>query len=499
VAPVAAPPPGGPGPGRGRAAGVNRSIARLFILLSGAFAVLALLLGYWQVVAAPSLNDRADNPQAAQRERLIDRGRIISGDRVVLARSVAVRRGGQDVFVRGYPNGTLAPHVVGYATPQQGNTGLESQYDGFLKGDYGTEPLLVRLRLRTARGADVRTTLDSRVQRVANEQLIGRRGAVVALEPRTGRILAMASSPGFDLDRVDTEFARIRGEGNAPLLNRATAGRYAPGSTFKVVTAVAALESDLGYSPTSEFDDTGRLEASGRPITNFGGRVFGRHTLTEALTFSVNTTFARLGQVLGQERLGRTMEAFGFGSRPPVDLPESEVAASGRYRGSTLLPNGEEGIDVARVGIGQEQLGVTPLQMAMVAGTIANGCTLMRPHLMDRITDRGGAVVRENRPSELRQVCSAETAAQVTQMMRNVVREGTGTAAALGGLDVAGKTGTAETQTPGINNAWFIGFAPAAAPRVAVAVVVEATTGTGGVEAAPIARQVMEAAIRRSG
>jgi penicillin-binding protein A len=154
---------------------------------------------------------------------------------------------------------------------------------------------------------------------------------------------------------------------------------------------------------------------------------------------------------------------------------------------------------VARVGIGQEQLGVTPLQMAMVAGTIANGCTLMRPHLMERVTDRGGAVVRESRPTELRQVCSGETAAQVTQMMRNVVREGTGTAAALSGLDVAGKTGTAETQTPGINNAWFIGFAPATAPRVAVAVVVEATTGTGGVEAAPIARQVMEAAIRRSG
>ncbi|HWH13654.1 MAG TPA: penicillin-binding protein 2 [Miltoncostaeaceae bacterium] len=477
---------------------MNRSITRLFLLLSVAFAVLALMLGYWQVVAAPSLNDRADNPQAAQRERLIDRGRIISADRVVLARSIEVRRGGQDVFVRGYPNGALAPHVVGYATPQQGNTGIEERYDRFLAGDYGTEPLLVRLRLRAARGADVRLTLDTRVQRVADQQLIGRRGAIVALEPSTGRVLAMASSPDFDLGRVGGEFARIRAEDNAPLLNRATAGLYAPGSTFKVVTTVAALESDLGYTPTSEFDDTGRLPASGRPITNFGGRVFGRHSLTEALTFSVNTTYARLGQVLGQERLGSTMEAFGFGETPAIDLPDSGTIASGRYRGRTLLPNGEQGIDVARVAIGQEQLGVTPLQMAMVAGTVANGCTLMRPHLMQTITDRGGAVVRENRPEELRQVCSAQTSAQVTQMMRNVVREGTGTAAALAGLDVAGKTGTAETETPGINNAWFIGFAPARAPRVAVAVVLESTPGTGGVEAAPIARQVMEAAIRRS-
>ena len=477
---------------------MNRSISRLFVVLAGGFVLLAALLGYWQVAAAPGLNERAGNPQAAQRERLVDRGRIISGDRIVLARSIERRSAGQDVFVRGYPNGTMAPHVVGYATTRQGNTGLEASQDRYLRGDYGTEPLLVRLGLHTARGADVRITLDTRVQRMANTQLLGRRGAVVALDPRTGAVLAMASSPGFDLSRVDTDFAAIRGGQNAPLLNRATQGRYAPGSTFKLVTTVAALESGLGYTPTSRFDDTGRLPASGRPITNFGGRVFGEHTLTQALTFSVNTTFARLGQVLGPDRMGATMEAFGFGTTPDVDLPSSEVAASGRYRDGQLLPSGEEGIDVARLGIGQEQLGVTPLQMAMVAGTIANGCTLMRPYLIATVTDRGGDVVRENRPRQERQVCSAATAAQVTEMMRGVVREGTGTAAALSGLDVAGKTGTAETATEGINNAWFVGFAPARAPRVAVAVVVESTPGTGGVEAAPIARQVMQAAIERS-
>ncbi len=476
---------------------MNRSIARLFLVMSGGFVLLALLLGYWQVVAADDLSSRAGNVQTAQRDRLIDRGRITSADRIVLARSVPRTVRGQTVFVRGYPQGTLAPHVVGYATPLQGSTGLERQYDRYLRGDYGTEPLLVRLRLRTARGANLQTTLDARVQRVANEQLLGRRGAVVAIEPSTGRVLAMASSPNFDLDRVDTDFAEIRRQPGSPLLNRATQGLYAPGSTMKVVTAVAALESDLGYTPTSRFDDTGTLSASGRPIRNFGNRIFGDHTLTEALTFSVNTTFGRLGQVLGPGRLGDTMAAFGFGERPPIDLPEAQVRTSGRYAGGELRPNGEEGADVARLAIGQEQLLVTPLQMATVAATIANDCTRMAPFLGDRAVDRGGSVVFENRPREMAQACAPETAAQVTEMMKNVVREGSGTAAALSGLDVAGKTGTAETNVSGINNAWFIGFAPAEAPRVAVAVVVESTPGTGGAEAAPIAREVMLTAIER--
>lgn len=477
---------------------MNRSIRRLFLVLAGGFGVLALMLGYWQVVAASDLADRTGNPQTAQRELRIDRGRIATADRIVLARSVKRVVKGQTIFVRRYPQGTLAPHVVGYASPRQGTTGLEREYDRYLKGDYGTEPLLVRLRLRTARGANLGTNLDARVQKVARDQLIGRTGAIVALDPSTGRVLAMASSPGYDLDRVDTDFARIRTAEGAPLLNRATAGRYAPGSTFKVVTTVAALESDLGYTPTSEFDDTGRLPASGRPITNFGGEVFGRHTLTEALTFSINTTFARLGQVLGAGALGDTMEAFGFGTRPDIDLPPSEVLPSGRYRGATLLPNTEQGADVARIAIGQERLAVTPLQMAMVVAAIGNGCTMMRPYIGDRAIDRGGQIVFQNRPTEESQPCSPETAAQVTQMMKNVVREGTGTAAALAGLEVAGKTGTAETGANGLNNAWFIGFAPADDPVVAVAVVVEGTTGTGGVEAAPIARQVMQTAIERS-
>jgi peptidoglycan glycosyltransferase len=475
---------------------VNRSLRRLYLGTAIGFGLLILMLGYWQVVAAGGLNDRAGNPYRAQRERLIDRGRIVSADGVVLARSRARRVKGQKVFTRVYPDGALAPHVVGYASPQQGKTGLESVYNRFLSGSYGTEPLLQRVNLREKRGADVRITLDTRVQRAALEGLGDRTGAVVALDPRTGAVLAMASRPGFDLADVLTDFGRVRRAGGSPLLNRATAGRYAPGSTFKVVTATAALESRL-YTPTSRFNDTGIFRTAGPPIRNFGGRKFGPHTLTTALTKSINTTFASIGQALGATTLGKTMTAYGFGERPKIDLPTGEVLPSGRFDGASLLPNSEGGIDAARVAIGQERLAATPLQMAMVAATVASGGVLRRPYLMRRIVDRGGATVREGRPLDVGRVADASVMANLTAMMRRVVEEGTGTAAALSasGVAVAGKTGTAETGVAGRNAAWFLGFAPAEAPTVAVAVVIEDTSETGGVVAAPVAASVMRAAI----
>ena len=475
---------------------MNRSISRLYAVLTGAFLVLAVLVGFWQVVDANSLNHHANNRQAAERQLTVDRGKIVFADGTVGAHSVATKRQGQTVYRRVYDDGTLAPHVLGYAEPAQGTTGLEQKYNDYLAGDYGTGPILVRLRLRTAHGANVETTLNPAAQQAANQGLLGQRGAVVALNPKTGAVLAMASSPGFDLADVQKDFGAIRNREGNPLFNRATQGRYPPGSTFKVVTATAALEANLGYTPDSKFDDTGSIQASGRPITNFGGKRFGEHTLTQALTFSVNTTFARLGLTLGADRLGSTMNAFGFGDRPPIDLPEGQVVPSGRLGDNgTILANDERGEDVARIAIGQERLGVTPLQMAMVAAGIANDGTLMKPFLMQRIVDRGGSAVRETRPQELAQVASQANANAVRDMMKNVVREGTGTAAALSGLDVAGKTGTAETSTNGINDAWFIGFAPADDPQVAVAVVIEGTTLTGGVAAAPVAREVMKAAI----
>ena len=477
---------------------MNRSIRHLYLAVVCGFALLAGFLGWWQVLAADNLEAKRGNPYVAEKERRIDRGRIISADGQVLAASRAVNVRGEKVYRRIYPQGDLAPHVVGYASPALGRTGIEASYNRYLAGSYGTEPLLRRLNLTDKRGADVQLTLDTRVQRAAVDALAGRAGAVVAVNPRTGAVLAMASSPTFDLGDVATDFAAIRRRSGSSLLARPTQSRQPPGSTFKVVTTTSALESGE-FTPQSRFVDTGSFDTPGGPITNFGGKRWGPHDLEFALTNSINTTFASIGQTLGPDRLGRTMDAYGFGRDSVMrDLPGEMLVPSGRFDRGRLLPNDENGIDAARVAIGQEKLAVTPLQMALVASTIANGGALRPPYLVSRVRDRGGDTVREGRPGPAAQVTTPDVAAAVSAMMRSVVREGTGTAAALAGLEVAGKTGTAESGVPGRNQAWFIGFAPANDPVVAVAVLVEDTSGTGGREAAPIAAKVMRAAIEAS-
>ncbi|MEQ8834794.1 MAG: penicillin-binding transpeptidase domain-containing protein [Miltoncostaeaceae bacterium] len=476
---------------------MNRSIQRLFLVLVGGFALLVGMLGWWQVVHAQDLRDRQGNPQAAEAERLIDRGRIVSADGELLAASRARRVEGRRVYARVYPQRTLAAHVIGYSTSSQGKTGVEAVYDRFLTGSFGAEPLLQRLNLKEKRGANVQLTLDTRVQIAAEQALSGQKGAVVALDPRDGSVLAMASAPTFDLaDVVGGRFEQITQAPDSPLINRATASRNAPGSTFKVVTAAAGLESGI-YRPDSEFPGGDSYETPGGDIGNFGGRTFGRHDLTDALTNSINTTFAEIGDTLGADRMAEMMTAFGFGTRPAIDLPTGEVIASGRYQDGTIEPNAEQGEDIARLAIGQERLVTTPLQMAMVAAGVANGGVLMQPRLLSRVTDRSGAVVRTGEAVELGQPVSPQTAAELTEMMTDVVRDGTGTQAALVdvGVTVAGKTGTAETDDPALNNAWFIGFAPAENPTVAVAVVIEGTPGQGGSVAAPVAADVMRAAL----
>jgi len=477
---------------------MNRSIRRLYLTLAGGFGLLVLMLGWWQVVAANGLKNHANNLQTIQVEKLIDRGRILTADGTILAYSRARRVQGQREFERVYPQGDLAAQVVGYISVDKGKAGVESSYNKYLAGSFGSQPLLQRLGAREKQGANVQLSIDSRVQRVAQEQLAGKKGAVVALNPRTGQILAMASSPTFDNQTVLTDYSSILTQPDAPLLNRSTLGLYPPGSTFKVVTATSALESGR-FGPTSLFPGGSTYKTPGGEIHNFGNATYPPHTLTTALTNSINATFAQIGDELGAQQLGATMTAYGFAERPPLDLPE--VAISGRRKGTKVLPNDQSDEDTARIAIGQEQLTVTPLQMAMVAGTVANGGTLMAPRLMSRVVDRGGSVVKRADVQKMDQVMSAQNAAQLTTMMEDVVREGTGTAAALSstGTTVAGKTGTAETADPNKNQAWFIGFAPAGNPSVAIAVVIEDTSGTGGVVAAPVAAQVMRSAIAPGG
>jgi peptidoglycan glycosyltransferase len=300
--------------------------------------------------------------------------------------------------------------------------------------------------------------------------------------------------PGYDPNEIPRRFGDLRRAPGSPLLDRAVQSGYPPGSTMKVVTASAALDTGE-YTPTSVVSGRSPKRIGGVPLNNFGNEDFGPITLTTALTNSVNTVWAEVGQKLGKGTMFEYMRRYGFDRKPLIDLPEDELRASGvRGRNGRLL-RPSDAIDIGRVAIGQERLQVTPLQMALVAAGVANGGSLMRPHLVERVMDRDGRTVRRIKPSEQNRVMKEGTAAQLASMMSNVVREGTGTAAALQGIEVGGKTGTAEVGNT-INQAWFIGFAPLDNPRVAVAVTVERTTGQGGTVAAPIAKSVMETLLR---
>ena len=471
---------------------MNKPVVRLFGLVVLLFGVLVVFTSRWTVFEAEALRDNELNRRALLQEQKIRRGTIRSADGKVLAR--AVPRPG-DTFSRRYPTGELFAHAIGYSYTSIGRAGLERSRNDVLTGER-TELVsaLESILGRSNEGDDIRTTLDSRAQQVALDALAasGHRGALVALGTKTGRVLALASSPSYDPNGLGdpATFARLnRDEENAPLVNRGTQNGYPPGSTMKVVTAAAALDSGR-YRPDSRVDGANGKEISGVPLNNFGNEDFGEVDLTFALTNSVNTVWAQVGEDLGGRTMQRYMERFGFYAEPPMDYPDEQMSASGVRKQGRLVEMTDDAVDVGRVAIGQGDLFATPLQMASVAQTIGNGGVRLEPHIMARSIDPDGRTVDEVEPQEVEQAISRQTARDLTGMMTKVVQEGTGTAAALEGVDVAGKTGTAELNTEGLNQPWFMCFTP----DVAVAITLESFQGgTGGVDAAPIAKTVLQA------
>jgi peptidoglycan glycosyltransferase len=472
---------------------VNAPIARLFVVVVALFALLVAFTSRWTVFEADALRHNTKNRRDLLEDQRIHRGLIRAGDGTVLARSI---KRSDDTFVRTYPLPKLFPHAVGYDFIDRGRAGLERNYDDDLAGRKNElGGLIDRLGGSQREGDDLITSLDPAAQRVAEQQLGDRKGAVVALDPRTGAIKVMASVPGYDPNDIKraSGFTALNRDSDAPLLNRVTQSGYPPGSTFKVVTALAAIDSGK-YTPDSRVNGRNGKPISGVPLNNDGGESFGDITLTDALTHSVNTVFGEVGEKIGKQTMKRYMERLGFDEPVQVDLPIDERAASGERNSKHRIISPTSGsVDVGRMAIGQDKLTVTPLQMAMVASAVANGGKLMKPHIADRIVDRDGRTVRRIKPEEMSQVMSSDTASKVGAMMAQVVKEGTGTAAALEGIDVAGKTGTAEVDRKcGPNQLWFIAFAPVQNPRVAIAATVECGTGFGGTVAAPIAKAVMQ-------
>jgi peptidoglycan glycosyltransferase len=491
---------------------MNRQVAHISVAALVLLASLVVGTTYWQAWAVGGLQDRQDNAIERVAQFTVRRGLIYAADGTLLAARRAVEVKGQTLYFRRYPGGDLAAQVVGYSTQSRSRAGLERSLNDYLTASNSHLNTVVRrtidkLKGVTVTGNNLVLTIRSKAQRVALDALDGNCGAAVALEPSTGRVLVMASSPTYDPRLVEGHFGAIarRAKGAncspaAPLVNRATDGLYTPGSTFKVITAAAALDTGM-FKPDSTFDDPGYCIEYGKKVSNFadqsGPEVFGHVNLVTAFEHSINAVFCEIGKKLGPLTILDYARRFGFYSEPPLETPSNERIASGLYdHGRLFRPHDPNQVDPGRLAFGQERMQVTPLQMAMVVAGIANGGLVMRPYVVEKITAPGGGTVSRTHPHELSRAVSPETAAILTQMMERVVQSGTGTAAQIPGVPVAGKTGTAETGIAGLNTTSFVAFAPADAPKVAVAVYLENQHGVGGHTAAPIAKAVMEALLR---
>lgn len=485
---------------------MNNPLRRLSGLVVLLFATLFASTTFIQFVSADSLNNRPGNARTLYKEYGRQRGPIVVAGQEV-ARSVPSTDRYQ--YQRTYPGGALYAPVTGSYSVVFGETGMESAAGGLLAGT--ADQLFYRrisdlLTGRQPQGATVELTLDPKLQKIAYDALGNQRGAVAALDPKTGNVLALVSKPSYDPDllaghdskKVTAARRQLLDDDERPLENRAISGRlYPPGSTFKLITAAAALETGR-YTPDSALDGPAELELpqavkklpndDRRPCDPGGGAT---STMTVALSRSCNTSFGKLGLDLGQDALRAQAEKFGFGRSLRIPLP---VTASS-------FPTNLDPPQLAYSAIGQFDVRVTPLQMAMVSAAIANGGVLMKPTVVARVRSADLKVVETTAPTEQARPISRQVAEELRTMMLAVVQNGTGTRAQIDGVDVAGKTGTAESAAGRPPHAWFTAFASGRGGDIAVAVVVEdggklGDEAFGGTVAAPIAKKVMEAVVR---
>jgi penicillin-binding protein A len=475
---------------------VNAHVRRTFYVFVAGFVALVGMLAYWQVYARESLANNPQNGLQTQRSIQTPRGLILAGDgETVLAKSVGRRTGSGTVYDRVYPQREAFANVVGYWSTKYGATGIEIGQNSELSGT--AEPatldgLINQMSGGPQPGNNVVLTLDPELQRIAYEGLtesVTGRGAVVAVDPDNGEILAMASSPSYDPNAVDQSFPELSSDPDAPLIDRAAQSLYPPGSTFKVVTAAAGLEA--GLSPSRTFFDDGTYELSGYTVVNYKDKKYGRVTFTQALVFSINAIFAKIGvEEVGARGLAQMAYDFGFGdSYEDFSLPVTP---------SNLGPPPSEWTPgtTAQNAFGQGPASSNAFEMALVAAAIANDGALMEPRIVREIRSPDGIILDRPSPSVRHEPLDAATARELNGMMQRVVTEGGLTTAEIPGIKVAGKTGTAETaEAP---HSWWITFAPADDPQIAVCAMVE-NGGEGDDAALPIADAVMEAYLKGGG
>ena len=495
---------------------MNRQIVHVSVAALVLIGVLLVSTTYWQTWAVGDLADRQNNAIQLVARLTVNRGKILAADGTVLATNRRHRKHGITTFTRIYPAGDLAPQVLGYSTAAGTTTGLESSLDDYLTGANTNlsntfKEELNRLGGQTVKGDNVILTLRPAIQRAALRDLAGRCGAVVVLDTKTGAVVAMASSPTYNANLINqpggwAKIGRIKGTcGDASaLVNNATAGLYPPGSTFKMVTAAAALDSGA-YTPSSQFNDPGYCIEYGRHVSNAGNpdqngpEAFGNVSLAQGFEHSINSVFCNVGKQIGGLKILDYAKRFGFYSLPPLDTPPNASLESGLYKNGKLWkPTSNSQIDPGRLAFGQFNMLATPLQMALVGATIADKGLQPKPYLVQKIVAPDGSTVSSTTPQMLGRVLKPQTAAELNQMMQLVVQGGTAAGIFPPSLKVAGKTGTAELGLGSIYDAWFVCFAPADNPRYVVAVVVaKQPNGFGASVAAPIAKAILEKLLAR--
>ncbi len=452
---------------------LGKRLQNSMLFCSALFAILVANLTLIMVVNADSYQSMPGNNHTLAKEAKSERGTISTYDGIVLARSVLDDDGS---YSRIYPAGDLASHVVGYVSQQYGTSGIEDAYNDTLKGQENfatwTDVLNDMAGIGTT-GNDVTLTINSKIQQAAQDAIAGKKGAAVVMDPKTGAILAMASAPTYDAANFEQVIAAANADSSdSSLINRATGNLYAPGSTFKMVTLSTALEDDVANESTT-FSSPGTIDIGNASVSNFNHMSYGTQTLEQATWWSANTVYGQLGVQMGADKLVEGAERFGFNQTfdfplvmytslmaDPNEMTEWETAWAAA--GVPVNPMNHESPAGPQA---------TVLQMAMVGSAIANNGVQMTPYLVDGIYNANGERSFTAQPQKLRTSISAETAKRVREVLKGVVNNGTGTAARIDGVDVAGKTGTAEKNDG--NDMWFVGMAPADDASIVVAVVIE--------------------------
>ncbi|TFZ39278.1 penicillin-binding protein 2 [Soehngenia longivitae] len=456
----------------------KKKILRVLSLMVLLNVTLVLYLSYFQIFQADKIKQSSYNKRLWANEDKVLRGSFYDRNKKVLVYS---EKDEEEKINRIYKYDHLYSHIIGYSSREYGKAGLEKSYNSYLldEGNFFDISGVKELLDKESIGNDIVLTIDHDMQLKTRELLLGKKGSIITMNPKTGEIYSMISMPDFNVNTLKDDWDKIIDDTNSPLLNRATQGLYPPGSTFKIITALSSLQNNID---NDDFTCTGSTTINGYTIRDYDSKSHGIVDMNEAFRVSCNTYFAEIAVKLGQSNILQTSEKFYFNKDFDFDLD---------IKKSSFPTNKMDKTELAASGIGQGKILATPLEMLMVASGIANDGNIVKPHLVSKVLTHDGILVKSNDIEILSNAGSHNDVEQIKNMMVEVVENGTGTQAKINGITVAGKTGTAENAS-GNNHAWFVGFAPAEDPKIAVVVLLEEEGSTGGSKAAPIAGELIK-------